>query len=124
MSGQEPTLRLFNLKHDPTESNNLALSLFQSGQFKTLKDPAELNVEEKHYVEIIDTIKTKLEKIRRSKPPIQKVAMQMHMDRWKNTFVPGDCSMNPNIAAKDCLFTHSWVDDVRTFTLTVAANFA
>eukprot|EP01034_Spumella_vulgaris_P038604 gene38604-47676_t len=97
-SGKVPTLRLFNLVEDPLETHNLA-SLPQ-------------------HSELIALIQSKLEVIKASRPVQQKVWMQFHLfEVWARTHVKGDCSMNPNIREKDCVFTHSWIpDDVDPFS--------
>lgn len=104
VSGAEPTVRLYNLKKDPKESTNLAV----------FNNPNNLTTEEKGYQDVINTIQHRLEEIRSRKPPNQKVSMQMLLSEWKNTFISGDCSMNPLITEEDCRFTHSWIDDVIT----------
>jgi hypothetical protein len=93
-SGLLPTLRLYHLPTDPLESRNLA----------ALSENRE----------IIALIEEKLEAIKRKRPEQQKVYLQFHLFAvWGETHVTGDCSMNPAIREKDCVFTHSWIDDVR-----------
>jgi hypothetical protein len=82
---------LFNLTADPYEEHNLAWD----------------------YPELVATIQQRLHKIRDHAPPQPKVWYQYHLTKeWVKTHVIGDCSMNPSIKdAKDCRFTHPWIDD-------------
>lgn len=83
-------LLLFNLSADPTESINIA----------------------SQYPDIVEKIKFKIEAIRARRPIQQKFWLQSHLvDDWPQTFVRGDCSMNPDIPADECHFTHPWVPD-------------
>lgn len=94
--GIDPIIRLYNIREDPLEQHNLLLS------------------DDKHkYDSVLATIERRLAEIKAARPPQQKVWMQFHLyDVWGKTHVPGDCSMNPNIKEGQCLFTHSWIDDV------------
>jgi hypothetical protein len=103
-SGVEPTLRLYNIIQDPTESTNLAL-LISSDVNRT--------AHQNELISIIQIIEERLKTIHENKPPTQLVWMQMKLELWVNTFVSGDCSTNPQIKPAECIFTHPWISDVR-----------
>ena len=97
--GIDPIERLYNIKDDPLELHNLLLT--------------NDTTEKEHLLDVLKTIEERLRVIKAARPPQQKVWMQFHLyDVWGLTHVPGDCSMNPNIKPGQCLFTHSWIDDV------------
>ena len=108
----QPTLYLFNLRTDPSEANNLALNLMHPTN-NTLKELHELSAEDKKLRTIMDAISERLHHIRRSKPRMQKISLQMDFRKWRETAVPGDCSMNPRIKPSACRFSHPWINDVR-----------
>jgi hypothetical protein len=87
--------RLYNIRKDPTESNNLW--------------------NESWAKPIIAKIENRLEFYRSTRQPSQKAHYFLHLrDTWPKTFVQGDCSMNPSIPADQCHFTHPWLRDVST----------
>jgi hypothetical protein len=93
-SNTENTVRLFNIRVDPLEETNLANEPYAMG--------------------IVDSIEKKVRGIRQLLPHQQEVWLQYHLDKeWVHTFVPGDCSMNKDISAQECRFTHPWISDVR-----------
>ena len=112
----EPTLYLFNLRMDPTETNNLAVNLIHQGN-NTLKQLHELSTEELKLRVIMDAISARLDHIRRNKPEMQNVSLQMDLRKWRATAVSGDCSQNPFIKQSACRFSHPWINDVRSFKL-------
>ena len=108
----EPILYLFNLKTDPTETNNLAVNLIHQGN-NTLKPLHELSAEELNLRVIMDAISARLDHIRTNKPQMQNVSLQMDFKKWRATAVSGDCSQNPQIKPSACRFSHPWINDVR-----------
>lgn len=108
----QPTLYLFNLRTDPTETNNLALNLMHPAN-NTLKQLHELSAEDLKLRKIMDEIAERLHHIRRNKPRMQNVSLQMDFRKWRATAVPGDCSKNPRIKPSACRFSHPWINDVR-----------
>jgi hypothetical protein len=89
-SGIEPTVRLYNITSDPTESNNIATQ----------------------YPEIVSLLQQKINDVRAHRPLQQKFWLQYDLSSyWPKTFVSGDCSMNKGIRAEDCKFTHPWLPD-------------
>jgi arylsulfatase A-like enzyme len=92
--GKEETKRLYNIRDDPTESKNL----FGQPEMK----------------EIVATIDKRIEHYRQTRLPPQKAHYFYHLTEvWPETFVAGDCSMNPTIKKDHCFFTHPWVPEVR-----------
>lgn len=80
---------LFNLRDDPTESNNLA---------DVLPD-------------IVAELRADVQAIRDDLPPQQPYWMVIPEDTYLASRVEGDCSMNPNIPPGECLFQHPYAED-------------
>eukprot|EP00602_Paraphysomonas_sp_CaronLab_P008113 CAMPEP_0185030054 /NCGR_PEP_ID=MMETSP1103-20130426/16788_1 /TAXON_ID=36769 /ORGANISM="Paraphysomonas bandaiensis, Strain Caron Lab Isolate" /LENGTH=625 /DNA_ID=CAMNT_0027565023 /DNA_START=171 /DNA_END=2048 /DNA_ORIENTATION=- len=107
-TGLEPTLRLYNLSSDPTESHNIA----------------------SENMAIVNTMRQRLMEIEKKRPYQQPFWMQYDLQTyWYKTFVSGDCSMNSRIPDRHCHFTHPWLpDDVDAWrdlpTLTNSVDYA
>lgn len=83
---------LFNLKDDPTESNNLAKSL-----------PS-----------VLADLRADVEAIRAQLPPQQLYWLVIPEEDYLASRVPGDCSMSSMIKPGNCLFQHPYIaDDVK-----------
>lgn len=88
--------RLYNVARDPCERVNLAA------------DP--------QYASIIAEIEEQIAEISRHRPPTLPMDLQLDISGggpWHKTHKKGDCSADPSISEARCLFTHSWVPDVR-----------
>ncbi len=98
------TMHLYDLENDPFETTNLL-------QVPNLSDSKANELSD-----VVKVIQDKVDYIRRTKRPIQKVYMQYHLrNDWPRTFVPGNCSNHPSIKPEDCIFTHPWIPDVSCF---------
>jgi arylsulfatase A-like enzyme len=94
--GHEETLRLYNIREDPTESKNLYHEPWAKG--------------------VIAQIESRIAEYEKNRLPAQKAHFIFHLrDSWPKTHVPGDCSMNHVIPARQCRFTHPWIREVRSF---------
>ena len=92
-SGKEPTVRLYNVVDDPRETTNLAAEPFAAP--------------------IIAQMEQRLAIIKAGRAAaVQHVWMRYDRASFQATHVKGDCSANPQLASKDCLFTHSWIANV------------
>lgn len=78
---------LFNIREDPYEQNNIV----------------EL------YPELVKDIQSKLYQFRDNRPKQQYYWEQLIGEEMVNTFVSGDCSMNPQIPQEQCRFVHPWI---------------
>lgn len=94
--GKEETIRLYNITADPYETHNL--------------------INETWAKDAVNRIESRLDFFRRTKRKPQRVDLQTHLFyHFRNTLVPGDCSMNLDIPKDQCFFTHPWISDVRIY---------
>ncbi len=93
VKGRAETLRLFDLESDPLETENLY-------HLPWAKD-------------IVRELEGRLDQIERDRPPSQRACFEIDLHKhWRNTLIPGDCSMNPRIHRDQCLFAHPWILEV------------
>lgn len=90
---RDPTLqtRLFNLADDPNETKNLAHEPWAKA--------------------MIEQIEQRLAHYKQTRAKVQPSHLIFSLDEWSKTHVSGNCSMNPNISARQCRFTHPWIAD-------------
>jgi hypothetical protein len=85
-----PSLHLFNLSSDPTESNNLA----------------------DEYPDVVREIQRRLDLIEESLVgPPQSVWMRVSKEEFPRTLEEGDCSMSRTLPPWQCNFIHPWLPD-------------
>lgn len=88
--GEKSKTLLFNIRDDPYETINL----------------------ENQFPEIVSIMKEKISALLlKNKTVIQNPKLQFNLNEFSKTFVKGNCSMNPSIKDKDCVFTAPWLDD-------------
>ena len=62
--------------------------------------------------EVVEELRRRMYELREARPRQEKWWMTIDRDvNWAETLKRGDCSMQPSIAAADCLFAHPFVPD-------------
>jgi arylsulfatase A-like enzyme len=93
-AGKVPTVRLYHIPSDPTESSNLS--------------------EQPEYAKIISDIRARVQFYQSTRRPPLDAHLIVPLDKWqKEMQVPGDCSMHPQLRNRpaECHFTHPWIPD-------------
>lgn len=94
-AGTAPTVRLYHIPSDPTESRNLAAL--------------------PEYADVLAEIRERVQHYQRNRRPPLDAHLIVPLDRWQAQLQqPGDCSMHPVLRHRpqsQCRFTHPWIPD-------------